>query len=118
MDTLSTPLPNAKRTALALSVAKCALRTGALATGVRRPVKTSMRSARVKGSSPHGQGMETTFAQIVADELGLPFDDVEVVYGDTAVVPQGSGTRASRSLVVVILGMERSRPLVYSWRGL
>jgi len=36
----------------------------------------------------------------VADELGLPFDDVEVVYGDTAVVPQGSGTRASRSLVV------------------
>jgi carbon-monoxide dehydrogenase large subunit len=52
------------------------------------------------GSSPHGQGMETTFAQIAADELGVPFEDVEVVYGDTSITPRGSGTRASRSLVV------------------
>jgi carbon-monoxide dehydrogenase large subunit len=63
-------------------------------------VDASGKATVLTGSSPHGQGMETTFAQIVADELGLPFDDVEVVYGDTAVVPQGSGTRASRSLVV------------------
>ena len=54
----------------------------------------------ITGSSPHGQGMETTFAQIVCDKLSVPFDDVEVVYGDTAVTPQGVGTRASRSLVV------------------
>jgi carbon-monoxide dehydrogenase large subunit len=44
--------------------------------------------------------METTFAQIAADVLGVPFADVEVVYGDTAITPRGSGTRASRSLVV------------------
>jgi carbon-monoxide dehydrogenase large subunit len=44
--------------------------------------------------------METTFAQIAAEALGVPFEDVEVVYGDTAITPRGSGTRASRSLVV------------------
>ena len=53
------------------------------------------------GSSPHGQGLQTTFAQIVADELGVPFDDIEILYGDTAIVPQGSGTYGSHSLVVV-----------------
>ena len=52
------------------------------------------------GSSPHGQGMETTFAQIVADELDIPFEDIEVLHGDTAITPYGAGTRASRSLVV------------------
>ena len=52
------------------------------------------------GSSPHGEGMETTFAQIVADELELPFEDIEVLHGDTAITPYGLGTRASRSLVV------------------
>src|SRR5262249_13519742 len=44
--------------------------------------------------------METTFAQIAADALGVPFEDIEVVYGDTSLTPRGSGTRASRSLVV------------------
>ncbi|MDQ3875351.1 MAG: molybdopterin-dependent oxidoreductase, partial [Actinomycetota bacterium] len=48
-------------------------------------------------SSPHGQGHETTFAQIVADELGVDTADVEVRWGDTAVVPAGVGTFASRS---------------------
>ena len=52
------------------------------------------------GSSPHGQGHETTFAQIVADELGVAMSDVEIVYGDTAVTPCGRGTSATRSLVV------------------
>jgi carbon-monoxide dehydrogenase large subunit len=52
------------------------------------------------GSSPHGQGHETTFAQIVADELGIPMDDVEVVHGDTAQVPLGIGTFGSRSAAV------------------
>src|SRR4030095_12919588 len=52
------------------------------------------------GSSPHGQGMETTFAQIAAEALGVPCADVEVVHGDTAITPRGAGTRASRSLVV------------------
>lgn len=51
------------------------------------------------GSHNHGQGHQTTFAQIVADELGVPVDSIEVVYGDTSVVPYGNGTWASRSTV-------------------
>ena len=51
------------------------------------------------GLHNHGQGHETTIAQIAADELGLAVEDVEVVYGDTAIVPYGLGTWASRSTV-------------------
>jgi carbon-monoxide dehydrogenase large subunit len=49
------------------------------------------------GVSPHGQGTETGFAQIVADELGVALDDVAVHAGDTAITPQGVGTFGSRS---------------------
>ncbi len=52
------------------------------------------------GASPHGQGEETTFAQIAADELGVGMDDVLVVHGDTAVVPYGIGTFGSRGTAV------------------
>ncbi len=52
------------------------------------------------GSHSHGQGHETTFAQLVADRLGVPFDQVSVVHGDTAQVPFGMGTYGSRSLAV------------------
>jgi aerobic carbon-monoxide dehydrogenase large subunit len=52
------------------------------------------------GASPHGQGEETTFAQIVADELGVDIDDVLVVHGDTAVVQYGIGTFGSRGTAV------------------
>jgi carbon-monoxide dehydrogenase large subunit len=52
------------------------------------------------GSHAHGQGHETTFAQVVADELGLNLEDVEVVHGDTARVPFGMGTYGSRSAAV------------------
>jgi aerobic carbon-monoxide dehydrogenase large subunit len=52
------------------------------------------------GVSPHGQGEETTFAQIVADELGVPVDDVVVSHGDTAQTPQGWGTYGSRTTAV------------------
>jgi carbon-monoxide dehydrogenase large subunit len=51
------------------------------------------------GLHNHGQGHETTIAQIAADELGLPPEDIDVVYGDTAIVPYGLGTWASRSTV-------------------
>jgi len=54
----------------------------------------------VTGSSPHGQGHVTTWAQIAADELGVPFEDVEVLHGDTAVAPLGMDTYGSRSLSV------------------
>ena len=63
-------------------------------------VDTSGRVTVYTGSSPHGQAHETTFAQIAADELAVPLEDVSVIYGDTALIAQGTGTRASRSLVV------------------
>ncbi|MFD7280523.1 xanthine dehydrogenase family protein molybdopterin-binding subunit [Streptomyces sp. NPDC059862] len=54
----------------------------------------------VTGTSPHGQGHETCWSQIAADVLGVPFEDVEVVHGDTKASPQGMDTYGSRSLVV------------------
>ncbi len=52
------------------------------------------------GASPHGQGEETTFAQLIADELGIDPDDVNVVHGDTMAVPYGIGTFGSRATAV------------------
>jgi carbon-monoxide dehydrogenase large subunit len=52
------------------------------------------------GASAHGQGHETAFSQIVADRLGVPFEDVEILHGDTQVVPKGLDTYGSRSLAV------------------
>ena len=54
----------------------------------------------VTGSSAHGQGHETAWSQIVADQLGVPFEDVEVLHGDTAISHKGLDTYGSRSLVV------------------
>lgn len=52
------------------------------------------------GSSSHGQGHETSFAQLAASQLGIPFEDVEVIESDTDKVQQGTGTFGSRSAVV------------------
>ncbi|MEM2719972.1 MAG: molybdopterin cofactor-binding domain-containing protein [Candidatus Caldarchaeum sp.] len=52
------------------------------------------------GGHPHGQGEETTFAQIVADRLQIPIDDVEILHGDTAMTPFGMGTYGSRTTPV------------------
>ena len=52
------------------------------------------------GSSPHGQGEETTFAQIIAGEVGVDVDDVEVIHGDTDLTPMGWGTYGSRTTAV------------------
>ena len=52
------------------------------------------------GSHSHGQGHETTFAQLIADQLGVPFESVEIVHGDTGKIPFGMGTYGSRSLAV------------------
>jgi len=54
----------------------------------------------VTGTSPHGQGHETAWSQIVADELGVAFDDVEVLHGDTRTSHKGLDTYGSRSLAV------------------
>lgn len=52
------------------------------------------------GTHSHGQGHETTFAQIVAEKLGVPVENVEVVHGDTGRIPFGMGSYGSRSLAV------------------
>jgi aerobic carbon-monoxide dehydrogenase large subunit len=52
------------------------------------------------GSHSHGQGHETTFAQVVADKLGIPMADIEIVHGDSEAVAFGMGTYGSRSLAV------------------
>jgi carbon-monoxide dehydrogenase large subunit len=52
------------------------------------------------GASPHGQGQETSFAQIAADELGVHINDVTVIHGDTGVVQYGIGTFGSRATAV------------------
>jgi carbon-monoxide dehydrogenase large subunit len=54
----------------------------------------------VSGSTPHGQGHETTWSQIVADRMGIDPDDVEVLHSDTAISPLGMDTYGSRSLPV------------------
>ncbi len=54
----------------------------------------------VTGTSAHGQGHETAFSQIIADRLGVPFEDVEILHGDTQTSPRGLDTYGSRSLVV------------------
>jgi len=63
-------------------------------------VETDGTVTVVTGTSPHGQGHETAFAQIVSGQLGVPIEAVRVVHSDTAKVPRGMGTMASRSLQV------------------
>ena len=54
----------------------------------------------VTGSSAHGQGHETAWSQIVSDQLGVPFEDIRVLHGDTQISPKGMDTYGSRSLAV------------------
>ena len=79
---------------VALYVERCGpgSETGAVAVGM------DGRVVARTGSSPHGQGHETTFAQIVAEELGVDPAAVEVRYGDSSEIPEGTGTFASRSV--------------------
>ena len=50
------------------------------------------------GTSPHGQGHHTAWSMLVSDQLGIPIEDIEVIHGDTDLVPRGVGTFGSRSL--------------------
>ncbi|TDC03327.1 xanthine dehydrogenase family protein molybdopterin-binding subunit [Nonomuraea longispora] len=54
----------------------------------------------ITGTSPHGQGHVTSWSQIAADALGVPFEDVTVLHGDTAIAHKGMDTYGSRSLVI------------------
>ncbi|HEX9312311.1 MAG TPA: xanthine dehydrogenase family protein molybdopterin-binding subunit, partial [Actinomycetota bacterium] len=60
------------------------------------------------GTTPHGQSHVTTFAQIAADDLGVPVDDIEVVFGDTELAPWGMDTYGSRSLAVGGVAVHRA----------
>jgi carbon-monoxide dehydrogenase large subunit len=72
---------------------------GLYESGTVRVHPTGMVSVYT-GSHSHGQGHETTFAQLVADELEIPIDQVEVIHGDTGRIPFGMGTYGSRSASV------------------
>lgn len=58
------------------------------------------RISATTGASPHGQGNETTFAQMLADQFGVPLEHITILHGDTGVVKQGIGTFGSRSQAV------------------
>ena len=92
------------------------------ASGGRGEMKTSQARISVEPTglikvytevSPHGQGTETTFAQIAADELGVRVEDVQVLHGDTDMLPAGQGTFASRGLTIggsaVYVGLREAR---------
>jgi carbon-monoxide dehydrogenase large subunit len=75
------------------------------------PLNTGTETARIRidttggvtaafGVASHGQGLETTLAQVVADKLGVRVEDVRVIHGDSAAVPNATGTYASRSTVL------------------
>ncbi len=68
--------------------------------GAHVRVEPSGRITAATGSSAHGQGHETTFAQILSHHLGVPFDRIVIRHGDTAVGPPGVGTFAARSTVL------------------
>ena len=63
-------------------------------------VEPSGKVVVLTGASPHGQGEETAFSQIVAEELGVGLEDVAVIHGDTMAIPMGAGTGGSKSLTV------------------
>ena len=74
-------------------------RAGLFESAIVRVQPTGKVSVFV-GSHAHGQGHETTFSQVVADQLGISMDDVAIIHGDTESVPFGMGTYGSRSLAV------------------
>ncbi len=82
-------------------------------------VEPSGKVTILTGISPHGQGEETTFAQIAGDELGVPIDDVLVLHGDTSIVQYGIGTFGSRGTAVggtaVYLALQDIKEKVIRW---
>ncbi len=74
-------------------------------------IEPSGKVTVMTGASPHGQGQETSFAQIAADAIGVDLDDIAVVHGDTAIVQYGIGTFGSRATAVggtaVVLAIEK-----------
>ena len=84
---------------LATVVKGTGARTPNLVEHARVVIEPSGHIRLYTGISPHGQGSETTFAQIVADELGVTPTDVQLLHGDTDDLPGGGGTSGSRGLI-------------------
>jgi len=82
-------------------------RAGLYEVGVIRVHPTGSVTV-LTGAHSHGQGHETTFAQLVADKLGVSIANVDIVHGDTAKVPFGMGTYGSRSLAVGGSAMDKA----------
>ena len=86
-------------------------RAGGMWESAEATIEPSGRVVIRSGSSPHGQGHETTFSQIAADRLGVPIGDVVLRFGDSDVVPRGVGTFASRSTAMggsaIVLALDR-----------
>jgi carbon-monoxide dehydrogenase large subunit len=82
-------------------------------------VEPSGKVTILTGISPHGQGEETTFAQIAGDELGVPIDDILVLHGDTSIVQYGIGTFGSRGTAVggtaLYLALQDIKDKVLRW---
>src|SRR5205823_12929578 len=87
------------RTAPPKLVGALAARDGPYTSATVRARPTGGVTVHTRSHS-HGQGHETTFAQLVADELQLPIEQVEIVHGDTGAIPFGMGTYGSRSASV------------------
>src|SRR6185295_1426560 len=90
---------------LAMYVEVCGLGpSSALPTGgwehSQVTIERDGRISATTGASPHGQGNETTFAQMLADQFSVPFEHITILHGDTGVVKQGIGTFGSRSQAV------------------
>jgi len=90
---------------LAMYVEVCGVGPSAtMATGgwehAQVTIERDGRISATTGASPHGQGNETTFAQMLADQFGVPMEHITIHHGDTAIVKQGIGTFGSRSQAV------------------
>jgi carbon-monoxide dehydrogenase large subunit len=85
-------------------------------------VEPSGKVTILTGISPHGQGEETTFAQVAGDELGVPIDDILVLHGDTSIVQYGIGTFGSRGTAVggtaLYLALQDIKEKVVRWGSL
>lgn len=81
-----------------IGIASCVEVSGGGGEGGTVTLHPDGRVTAITGTSPHGQGLATSFAQIIGDTLGVPMDAITVTYGDTAVGTRGGGTMGSRSL--------------------
>lgn len=81
-----------------IGIASCVEVSGGGGDGGSVTLHPDGRVTAVTGTSPHGQGLATSFAQIIGDALGVPMDAIAVTHGDTEVGPRGGGTMGSRSL--------------------